>query len=130
MRVYVNNAKILENITSSCVALSTQDICEIFSPDGLFVVDGTGLYKCNITDGSVSNQGVFTIDNSSIERTECSMLPIDHIAVPMKQSTYKFISNKKSNNKKTIHLIVEKDEQGRTTNSYFDGFSEEFNVYL
>ena len=130
MRVYVNNAKILDNITSSCIALSTQDVCEIFSPDGLFLVDGTGLYKCKITDGSVVNQGIFTIDNSSIERTECSMLPINHIVVPMKQSTYKFIEKQKQNKKNTIHLIVEKDEHGKTTNSYFDGFSEEFNVYL
>ena len=130
MRVYVNNAKILDTITSSCVALATQDVCEIFSPDGLFLVDGTGLYKCKITDGSVVNQGIFTIDNSSIERTECSMLPINHIVVPMKQSTYKFIEKQKQNKKNTIHLIVEKDEHGKTTNSYFDGFSEEFNVYL
>jgi hypothetical protein len=130
MRVYVNNAKILDNITSSCVALSTQDVCEIFSPDGLFLVDGTGLYKCKITDGSVVNQGIFTIDNSSVERAECSMLPINHIVVPMKQTTYKFIEKQKSNKKRQIHLIVEKDEHGKTTNSYFDGFSEEFNVYL
>jgi hypothetical protein len=130
MRVYVNNAKILDNITSSCVALSTQDVCEIFSPDGLFLVDGTGLYKCKITDGSVVNQGIFTIDNSSVERAECSMLPIHHIVVPRKQTTYKFIEKQKANKKKQIHLIVEKDEHGKTTNSYFDGFSEEFNVYL
>jgi len=51
MRVYVNNAKILDNITSSCLALSTQDVCEIFSPDGLFLVDGSGLYKCKIQTG-------------------------------------------------------------------------------
>jgi hypothetical protein len=48
----------------------------------------------------------------------------------MKQSTYKFIEKQKQNKKKPIHLIVEKDEHGKTTNSYFDGFSEEFNVYL
>lgn len=130
MRVYVNNAKILDNITSSCLELSTQDVCEFFSPDGLFVVDGTGLYKCNITDGSVIINENFTIDESSVERAECSMLPIDHIVVPMKQTTYKFISKQKSNKKNTIHLIVEKDEQGKTINSYFDGYSEEFNVYL
>jgi hypothetical protein len=130
MRVYVNNAKILDTITSSCVALATQDVCEIFSPDGLFVVDGTGLYKYNITDGSVITNKNFTIDNSSVERTECSMLPIDHIAIPMKQTTYKFIEKQKQNKKRQIHLIVEKDEHGKTTNSYFDGFSEEFNVYL
>ena len=105
MRVYVNNAKILDNITSSCLALSTQDVCEIFSPDGLFLVDGTGLYKCKITDGSVVNQGIFTIDNSSLERAECSMLPINHIVVPMKQSTYKFISKQKSN-KRTVEDVV------------------------
>jgi len=130
MRVYVNNAKILDNITSSCLELATQDVCEIFSPEGLFVVDGTGLYKCKITDGSVVTNENFTLDNSSVERTECSMLPIDHIVVPMKQTTYKFISKQKSNKKNTIHLIVEKDQQGKTINSYFDGFSEEFNVYL
>ena len=130
MRVYVNNAKILDNITSSCLALSTQDVCEVFSPDGLFHVDGTDLYKCNITDGSIVDQGIFTIDNSSVERTECSMLPIDHLAIPMKQTTYKFIEKQKQNKKKQIHLIVEKDEHGKTINSYFDGYSEEFNVYL
>jgi hypothetical protein len=58
------------------------------------------------------------------------MLPINHIVVPIKQSTYKFIEKQKQNKKKQIHLIVEKDEHGKTTNSYFDGFSEEFNVYL
>jgi hypothetical protein len=132
MRVYVNNAKVLDIIISSCMALSTQDVCEVFSPDGLFCVDATGLYKCNITDGSIVNQGIFTIDNSNVERTECSMLPVDHFAVPMKQTTYKFISKQKTNKKKkqTIHLIVDKNEEGKTINSYFDGFSEEFNVYL
>jgi hypothetical protein len=130
MRVYVNNAKILDNITSSCLELATQDVCEVFSPEGLFIVDGAGLYKCNITDGSVINQGLFIIDNSIVERAECSMLPIQHIAIPMKQTTYKFIEKQKQNKKKQIHLIVEKDEHGKTINSYFDGFSEEFNVYL
>lgn len=128
MRVYVNNAKMLDNITSSCVALSTQDVCEIFSPDGLFVVDGTSLYKCKITDGDVVSKDCFVIDNSSVERTECSMLPIEHIAVHMKQTTYKFICKQKS--KRSIHLIVDKNEEGKTINSYFDGYSEEFNVYL
>lgn len=130
MRVYVNNSKVLDNIMSSCVALSTQDVCEVFSPDGLFHVDGTDLYKCNITDGSIVNQGCFTIDNSNVERNECSRLPFDHFAVPMKQTTYKFISKQKTNKKQTIHLIVDKNEEGKTINSYFDGFSEEFNVYL
>ena len=130
MRVYVNDEKILENITSSCVALSTQDVCDIFSRDGLFQVDGNGLYKYKITDRDVINQGCFIIDNSSVERTECSMLPIDHFAVPMKQTTYKFMTKQKSNKKQTIHLIIDKNEEGKTINSYFDGYSEEFNVYI
>ena len=129
MRVYINNHTIeISKITSSCILQHSRNIYEIFSRDGLFLVEDENIFKLNVTDGEIVNGDNFTIDKSNIERTKVTTLPYDHISIPKKQTSYKFKTTQKV--KTPILFVVEQTMDDKITDCYFDSYSEEFNVLL
>lgn len=129
MRVYINNDAIdISKITSSCILQNSRNLYEIFSRDGLFVVEEDNVYRLNVSDGEIVNGDNFTIDKSNIERIKTTTLPYDHFSIPKKQTSYKFKTTQKL--KTPILFIVEQTMDDKITDCYFDSYSEEFNVFL
>jgi hypothetical protein len=129
MRVYINNDTIdISKITSSCILQNSRNIYEVFSRDGLFLVEEDNVYRLNVSDGDIINSDNFTIDKSSIERIKTTTLPYDHFSIPKKQTSYKFKTTQKL--KTPILFVVEQTMDDKITDCYFDSYSEEFNVFL
>jgi hypothetical protein len=95
MRVYLNNTKpreiqLHEIIKTRCVYETQNYISEVFSPEGLFIVEHDGIFRMNIRDGDIVRTEHLTIDNSIAERTRTTSLPYDHFTNRVKQYIYRY----------------------------------------
>lgn len=138
MKLYtrkINVAKINQLIKYQRSSVETVNI---FSIDGIFVVDNKTIYKLSVLDdaiaGNIHIHGCELIrDNSRITREVVNQIPADHIAIST--NTTRYTIGPKSN----ISLIIEQSfskpsdlyfeiEDGYTTNDM--SINEDLNVFL
>jgi hypothetical protein len=111
MKIYIENYN-LNNIISKCNILdkflfNTKTQIDIYSAEGLFIVDNTKLFKLKITDKKTCKienyfkKNNIIMDDSNVDKEITYQLPQEHIAINLTIFTYKICQKSK------ISLVIE-----------------------
>ena len=98
--------------------ISSTEMVNIFSMDGMFSIDQKHIYKLNIVDDqnthTITVNGYdIVVDNTTITREIVNQIPADHLAIPT--NIQRFMMRPKS----SITLVIEQS-YGTMSNMYFE----------
>jgi hypothetical protein len=129
MKIYIQHYN-LNNIASLDKYLYSETThIDIYSNEGIFMVDNTQIFKLKITDKDVykienygvnfsgsNNKHTLLIDESVIEKEPVFQIPQDHIAIKLTTFTYKMYQ------KSNVSLVIEGTYNQPGNNGRYDGF--------
>lgn len=128
MKLYIENYNI-ENIFKKQKSLdqflsNKSNIFEVYSTDGIYVVDQKNIYKLSILDKNIIKINNFIekynilIDKSEITTKNVNQIPFDNFILKAENYIYKL--NNKSRIKLVLNLILNKTMEYIPADFYFD----------
>lgn len=117
MKIYIENynpSKLIKKLDSlDTYFLSKKDIVEIYSDEGIYLIDNNNCYKRIISNENVVNKSLngvnYIIDETDIINTDVSQIPPDHISINITKFYFGLpnANHLKNQNQNLINLVIE-----------------------
>lgn len=117
MKIYIENynpSKLIKKLDSlDTYFLSKKDIVEIYSDEGIYLIDHNNCYKRIISNENVVNKSLngvnYIIDETDIINTDVSQIPPDHISINITKFYFGLpnANHLKNQNQNLINLVIE-----------------------
>jgi len=127
MKIYINhfNLLVLSDLLKTLIKykISSEDFLQLYSPEGIFLIDQGSTMKLNPIDHDIEilqnfyEEFTLIVDPSFYILEKTNQIPPEHIKIRVKRDTFD-LNNKSITKNKLIKLVIESEKVNETESGF------------